>query len=150
MPERQRGLSALAIVVAGAVAGFAIYTFSWREGQSQENGVKQAATSATPARTVFRVDSRPTQFGPTYAGITQGQALRRAREVVITNEYGGDAPLFYRNTGDAAIIQRTRMGGHNGWLVRFEDGQVPNMSCVAVRRRASRLIAAAQVRCRRT
>jgi len=135
-----KGLAALAIVVAGAVAGFAIYTFGSREDKSP----KQVDTT-----TVFRVDSRRTGFGPTYADIRQGAALQRARQVVISSEYGGDEPLFYRNTGDAAITQRSTMGGHKAWLVRFEDGQVPKMSCVAVRHRASGEIAANQVRCRR-
>lgn len=144
-----KGLAALAIVVAGAVASFAIYTFGWREGQSQNKSAKQAATTTTASRTVFRVDDRPTRFGPTYAGITQGEALQRARQVVVSSEYGGDEPLFYRNTGDAAITRRSTIGGYKTWLVRFEDGQVPKMSCVAVRRRASGVIAANQMRCRR-
>jgi hypothetical protein len=144
-----KGLAALAIVVAGAVAGFAIYTFGWREGQSHNKSEKQAATTTTASSTVFRVDSRPSRFGPTYAGITEGEALRRARQVVISSEYGGDEPLFYRNTGDAAITQRSAIGGQKAWLVRFEDGQVPRMSCVAVRRRASGVIAANEVGCAR-
>lgn len=143
-----KGLAALAIVVAGAVAGFAIYTFGWQEGQSQKSAT-QTATTTTASSTVFRISSQPTRSGPTYAGITQGEALRRARQVVISSEYGGDEPLFYRNTGDAAITQRSRIGGHIAWLVRLEDNQVPKMSCVAVRRRASGVIAAYQVRCRR-
>jgi hypothetical protein len=133
-----KGLSALTIVVAGAVAGFAIYTFGWREGQSPKAG--------TTTATVFRVGSRPTRLGPTYAGITEGEALRRARRVVISSEYGGDEPLFYRNTGDAAITERSMIGDQKAWLVRFEDSQVPRMSCVAVRR-ASGVIAANEVGC---
>jgi hypothetical protein len=140
-----KGLAALAIVVAVAVAGFAIYTFGW----NGPTNPKQGATPTTPSSTVLRVDSLQTRFGPTYASIRQGAALQRARQVVISSEYGGDEPLFYRNTGDAAITQRARMGGHKAWLVRFEDNQVPKMSCVAVRRSASGVIAANQVRCSR-
>jgi hypothetical protein len=99
--------------------------------------------------TVFRVSSRPKRSGPTYAGIRQGEALQRARHVVISSEYGGDEPLFYRNTGDAAITRKTRIGGRFAWLVRFEDNQVPKVSCVAVTRRASGLLAANEVRCGR-
>jgi hypothetical protein len=138
-----KGLATLAIVVAVAVAGFAIYTFGWNGPTSP----KQGATT-TPSSTVLRVDSFQTRFGPTYASIRQGAALQRARQVVISSEYGGDEPLFYRNTGDAAITQRARMGGHKAWLVRFEDNQVPKMSCVTVRRRTSGVVAAHQVRCR--
>jgi hypothetical protein len=76
-------------------------------------------------------------------------AAKGARQVVISSEYSGDEPLFYRNTGDAAITQRAMIGAHKAWLVRFEDNQVPKMACVAVRRRASGVIAANQVRCRR-
>lgn len=137
-----KGLAALAIAVA--VAGFAIYTFGWNGPTSP----KQGATATRPSSTVLRVDSFQTRFGPTYASIRQGAALQRARQVVIGSEYGGDEPLFYRNTGDAAITQRARMGGHKAWLVRFEDNQVPKMSCVAVRRSASGVIVANQVRCR--
>ncbi len=125
------------------MAGFAIYTFGW----NHPTNPKQGATTTTPLSTVLRVDSRPTGFGPTYASIRRGAALQRARQIVISSEYGGDAPLFYRNTGDAATTQRARIGGHKAWLVRFEDNQVPKMSCVAVRRSASGLIGANQVRC---
>jgi hypothetical protein len=139
-----KGLGAPAIVVAVAVAGFAIYTFDWNGPTSP----KQGATTTTPSSTVLRVDSAQTRFGPTYASIRQGAALQRARQVVVSSEYGGDEPLFYRNTGAAAITQRARMGGHKAWLVRFEDNQVPKVSCVAVRRSASGVVAANQVRCR--
>jgi hypothetical protein len=148
-----KGLAALAIVLAGAVAAFGFYTFGGRNGESQSRrptSPKRAATTTTATSTVFRISSRPTRSGPSYAGIWQGEALRRARQALISSgKYGADEPLFYRNTGDAAIIQRTRIGGRIAWLVRFEDGQVSRMSCVAVLRRASGLIAASEVPCRR-
>lgn len=145
--------AALAIVLAGTVAAFGLYTFSWRDGESQSHrptSPKRAATTTTATSTIFRIDTRPARSGPSYAGIRQGEALQRARQVVISSKnYGGDEPLFYRNTGDAAITQRTTIGGHRAWLVRFEDNQVQRMSCVAVRRRASGVIAVSEVPCRR-
>jgi hypothetical protein len=150
--RRLNGLAALAIVVAAALAAFAFYTFGARdgEGQSQRPTSPKKTTTTTTSSTVFGIDTRPKRSGPNYAGIRQGEALRRARQVVITSrKYGGDEPLFYRNTGDAAITQRTRIGGHSVWLVRFEDGQVQRVMCVAVRRRPSSLIAAREVPCRR-
>jgi hypothetical protein len=149
--RRLNGLAALAF--AGAMAGLAFYAFGWQGGESQphpKTSPEQADTTTTATSTVFRISSRPARFGPSYAGIRQGKALHRARQLVIsTRKYGGDDPLFYRNTGDAAITRTTRIGGHSAWLIQFEDGQVQRVMCVAVRRRASRVIAASEVRCGR-
>jgi hypothetical protein len=141
-----KALTAFGIVVTGTVAALAIYTFGRPEGQ---NHAKQPMTTTPAARTVLRLDSRRARFGPTYARVTEKEALQRARELVISSEYRDDEPLFYRNTGDAAVIQRSTIGGHKAWRVRFEDGQVPKLSCVAVRGGAGGVVAATQVACAR-
>jgi hypothetical protein len=44
-----------------------------------------------------------------------------------------------------AITQRARVGGPKAWLVRFEDNQVPKLSCVAVCSADERLLSGGDV-----
>jgi hypothetical protein len=109
---------------------------------------QKATTTTTASKTVFRISSWPTRAGPAYAGITQGEAVQRARQVVIRGEYRGEtSPSSIANTGDAAMTRKSRIGSHIAWLIRFEDNQVPKISCVAVRRRVSGVTVANEVPC---
>ncbi len=115
------GLAVLGLIVAGC-----------DEKQSaRPTTANHAATTTMASSTVFRISSRPPRSGPTFAGIRQGRALQRARQLAISSHYRRDEPLFYRNTGDAAITQKTKIGSHSEWLVRLRITR-PRRHCVSL------------------
>jgi hypothetical protein len=64
-----------------------------------------------------------------YAGLTRAQAARVAKRAVIRSDYGGDAPLFYRNLWDTQMRRTRDAAGRRSWLVKFYDAQALRSSC---------------------
>lgn len=85
----------------------------------------------------------PASCGPEYVGLSQARAIEAAKAYVVREDYGGDEPLFYRNTGNRpAAVRRTRdPGGRRAWLVRFDDFQAMGKHCVTVRRTSVHVLA---------
>jgi hypothetical protein len=84
----------------------------------------------------------PLSCATDYAGLSRARAVEAAKGYVVREDYRGDEPLFYRNTGNRpATVLRTRdASGHRSWFVRFDDFQAMRRNCVTVRRSSSRLI----------
>ena len=78
----------------------------------------------------------PFRCGADDAGISRPDAVEAARAYVVRADYGGDGPLFYRNTGNAPTIVRQTVdrAGDRWWFVRFDDFQAMQRHCVKVRR----------------
>lgn len=80
----------------------------------------------------------PFRCGAEDAEISRANAIQAARAYVVHADYGGDHPLFYRNTGNAPTVVRQTVdkAGNRWWFVRFDDLQAMQRHCVKVRRRS--------------
>jgi hypothetical protein len=78
----------------------------------------------------------------TRARVSRARAVEEAKAFVVRVDYGGDEPLFYRNTGDRPVVVRptTEAGGHRSWFIRFDDSEAMRTHCVIVRRSSPRVI----------